>query len=47
MASTRPSKPTAGRISGGVFGKYPELLKLVEHMSDEQIGKLRAAVTIP
>jgi pyruvate dehydrogenase E1 component len=23
------------------FGKYPELLKLVEHMSDEQIGKLR------
>jgi len=23
------------------FGKYPELLKLVEHMSDEEIGKLR------
>lgn len=23
------------------FGKYPELLKLVEHMSDEQIGRLR------
>ena len=23
------------------FGKYPELLKLVEHMSDEQIGHLR------
>ena len=23
------------------FGKYPELLKLVEHMSDDEIGKLR------
>jgi pyruvate dehydrogenase E1 component len=23
------------------FGKYPELLKLVEHMSDEEIGNLR------
>jgi pyruvate dehydrogenase E1 component len=23
------------------FGKYPELLKLVEHMSDEEIGSLR------
>ena len=23
------------------FGKYPELLKLVEHLSDEQIGRLR------
>ncbi len=23
------------------FGKYPELLKLVEHMSDEEVGKLR------
>ena len=23
------------------FGKYPELLELVEHLSDEQIGKLR------
>jgi pyruvate dehydrogenase E1 component len=23
------------------FGKYPELLKLVEHMSDEEIGRLR------
>jgi len=23
------------------FGKYPELLQLVEHMTDEQIGKLR------
>ena len=23
------------------FGKYPELLKLVEHMSDEAIGNLR------
>jgi pyruvate dehydrogenase E1 component len=23
------------------FGKYPELLELVEHMSDEQIGRLR------
>ena len=23
------------------FGRYPELLKLVEHMSDEEVGKLR------
>ncbi len=23
------------------FGKYPELLKLVEHMSDDELGKLR------
>ncbi len=23
------------------FGKYPELLKLVEHMSDEELGKLK------
>jgi pyruvate dehydrogenase E1 component len=23
------------------FGKYPELLKLVEHMTDEEVGKLR------
>jgi pyruvate dehydrogenase E1 component len=23
------------------FGKYPELLKMVEHMSDEEIGRLR------
>jgi pyruvate dehydrogenase E1 component len=23
------------------FGKYPELLKLVEHLSDEQVGRLR------
>ena len=41
-ASTRPSKPRAALTSAkNFFGKYPELLELVAHMSDEQLFKLR------
>ena len=35
------------KVKGGAyvrkefFGKYPELLKLVEHLSDEEVGNLR------
>jgi hypothetical protein len=29
------------------FGKYPELLKLVEHMTDDEIWACAAAATIP
>jgi pyruvate dehydrogenase complex dehydrogenase (E1) component len=28
------------------FGKYPSLLKLVEHLSDDQLAKMRWAATI-
>ncbi len=28
-------------VRNNFFGKYPELLKLVEHMSDEEVGRLR------
>ena len=32
---------TGAYIRKHFFGKYPELLKLVEHLSDEQLGKLK------